>query len=230
MKAFLLAAGVGSRLRPLTDIIPKCLVPIRGEPLLEIWFKLLKKFGITEVLVNAHTNAAQVRQFLLDRFPDRRVTLAEEPELLGSAGTLAANQRWVGSDPSFLVLYADVLTNTNLEKMVRFHECHPSAATLGVYRVPDPNRCGIAVVDPSGRIERFVEKPAEPPGNLAFSGILVGTQTLLEAIPRKRPADIGFDVLPRLAGQMFAYPIPEFLLDIGTMENYQQAQLNWPGV
>ncbi len=230
MKAFLLAAGVGSRLRPLTDTIPKCLVPIRGEPLLEIWFKLLKKFGITEVLVNAHANTAQLRQFLLDRFPDHQVTLAEEPELLGSAGTLAANQGWVGSDPSFLVLYADVLTNTNLEKMLRFHECHPSAATLGVYRVPDPNRCGIAVVDPSGRIERFVEKPAEPPGNLAFSGILIGTQTLLEAIPRKRPADIGFDVLPRLAGQMFAYPIPEFLLDIGTMENYQQAQLNWPGV
>ena len=111
-----------------------------------------------------------------------------------------------------------------------FMKCHPSAATLGVYRVPDPGRCGIAVVDPSGRIERFVEKPTEPPGNLAFSGILIGTQTLLEVIPQKRPADIGFDVLPRLAGQMFAYPIPEFLLDIGTMENYRQAQLNWPGV
>lgn len=230
MKAFLLAAGVGSRLRPLTDTIPKCLVPIRGEPLLEIWFKLLKKFGIKEVLVNAHANSSQVRQFLHGRFPDQQVTLAEEPELLGSAGTLAANQEWVGSDSSFLVLYADVLTNTNLEKMLRFHGRHPSAATLGVYCVPDPCRCGIAVVDSSGRIERFVEKPAEPPGNLAFSGILIGTQNLLKVIPSKRPADIGFDVLPRLAGQMYAYPISEFLLDIGTMENYQQAQMQWPGV
>jgi mannose-1-phosphate guanylyltransferase len=230
MKAFLLAAGVGSRLRPLTDTIPKCLVPIRGEPLLEIWLKLLEKFGITEVLVNAHANSVQVRQFLRGRFPNHQVTVAEEPELLGSAGTLAANQGWVGSDPSFLVLYADVLTNTNLEKMLRFHESHPSTATLGVYCVPDPHRCGITVVDPSGRIERFVEKPAEPPGNLAFSGILIGTQKLLEVIPAKRPADIGFDVLPRLAGRMFAYPIPEFLLDIGTMENYQQAQLDWPGI
>jgi NDP-sugar pyrophosphorylase family protein len=230
MKAFLLAAGVGSRLRPLTDTTPKCLVPIRGEPLLGIWFKLLEKFGIAEVLVNAHANSAQVRQFLQGRFPHHRVTLAEEPELLGSAGTLAANQAWLGSDPTFLVLYADVLTNADLAKMLRFHACHPTAATLGVYRVPDPRRCGIAVVDPFGRIERFVEKPAAPPGNLAFSGILIGTQTLLEVIPRKRPADIGFDVLPRLAGRMFAYPIPEFLLDIGTMENYQQAQLDWPGI
>ena len=230
MKAFLLAAGVGSRLRPLTDTIPKCLVPIQGEPLLEIWFKLLQKFGITEVLVNAHANSAQVQDFLRDRFPKNQITLAEEPELLGSAGTLAANRGWLGSDKSFFVLYADVLTNMNLENMLRFHRDHPSAATLGVYRVPDPSRCGIAIVDPFGRIERFVEKPTEPPGNLAFAGIMIGTETLLEVIPRKRPADIGFDVLPVLAGRMFAYPIPEFLMDIGTIENYRQAQLDWPGV
>jgi mannose-1-phosphate guanylyltransferase len=230
MKAFLLAAGVGSRLRPLTDTIPKCLVPIQGEPLLEIWFKLLEKFGITQVLVNSHANSAQVREFLRGRFPNHQVTLAEEPELLGSAGTLAANRGWLGSGKSFFVLYADVLTNMNLENMLRFHRCHPSAATLGVYRVPDPSRCGIAIVDPFGRIERFVEKPTEPPGNLAFAGIMIGTETLLEVIPRKRPADIGFDVLPVLAGRMFAYPIPEFLMDIGTIENYRQAQLDWPGV
>lgn len=229
MKAILLAAGVGSRLRPLTDTIPKCLVPIRGEPLLGIWFNLLKKFGITEILVNAHANVAQMRQFLLNRFPDQQVTLVEEPTLLGSAGTLAANRRWVGQDPGFWVLYADVLTNVNLEKMLRFHEGHPSAATLGVYRVPDPQRCGIAVVDPSGRIEQFVEKPVEPLGNLAFSGVLIGTPRLLDVIPSKRPADIGFDVLPSLAGQMYAYPISEFLQDIGTRENYEQAQLDWPG-
>lgn len=101
MKAFLLAAGVGSRLRPLTDTIPKCLVPIRGEPLLGIWLKLLENFGITEVLVNAHANGAQVREFLRGRFPDHQVTLAEEPELLGSAGTLVANRSWIGADPSF---------------------------------------------------------------------------------------------------------------------------------
>jgi len=230
MKAFLLAAGVGSRLRPLTDTIPKCLVPIRGEPLLEIWFKLLKKYGVTEVLVNAHANRAQLREFLRTRFGDLQVTLAEEPDLLGSAGALATNRAWVGADESFLVLYADVLTNVNIENMLRFHASHPSAATLGVYRVPDPGRCGIAVIDPSGRIVQFVEKPTDPPGNLAFSGILIGTQKLLEVIPIKLPADIGFDVLPHLVGRMYAYPIPEFLLDIGTMENYQQAQLTWPGV
>lgn len=230
MKAFLLAAGVGSRLRPLTDTIPKCLVPIQGVPLLAIWFELLKKHGITEVLVNAHAHRSAVAQFLRGRFPERHVTLAEEPDLLGSAGTLAANREWVGAESSFWVLYGDVLTNAHLENMFRFHQSHPSAATLGVYRVPDPRRCGIAVLDQAGRVERFLEKPAEPPGNLAFAGLLVGTQALLEAIPTHRPADLGFDVFPRLAGQMFAYPIPGFLLDVGTPETYQQAQLSWPGL
>jgi mannose-1-phosphate guanylyltransferase len=230
MKAFLLAAGVGSRLRPLTDTIPKCLVPIKGKPLLAIWFELLEKHGVTEVLVNAHAHRSAVAQFLLGRFPNHHITLAEEPELLGSVGTLAANRKWVGAESTFWVLYGDVLTNTHLQNMLRFHESHTSAATLGVYRVPDPGRCGIAVVDEAGRVERFLEKPAEPPGNLAFAGLLVGTQALLEAIPHQRPADLGFDVFPRLAGQMFAYPIREFLLDVGTPANCQQAQLSWPGL
>ena len=217
-------------MRPLTDSIPKCLVPIQGKPLLAVWFELLEKYGITEILVNAHAHRAVVAQFLFGRFPNHHITLAEEPQLLGSAGTLAANREWVGAESIFWVLYGDVLTNAHLENMLRFHGSHPSAATLGVYHVPDPGRCGIAVVDELGRIERFLEKPAEPPGNLAFAGLLVGTQALLEAIPPQRPADLGFDVFPRLAGQLFAYPIREFLLDVGTPENYQQAQLSWPGL
>lgn len=230
MKAFVLAAGVGSRLRPLTDSIPKCLVPIQGEPLLGIWLRLLKAHGITEVLVNAHAHRSTVTEFVQAQFGDLNITIAEEPELLGSAGTLAANRDWVRAEPRFWVLYGDVLTNTHLENMLRFHEGHPSAATLGVYRVPDPRRCGIAVVDQAGRIVQFQEKPAEPRGNLAFAGLLVGTQEFLDAIPPCPPADVGFDVLPRLTGRMFAYRILEFLLDVGTHETYKQAQLTWPGL
>ena len=230
VKAFLLAAGVGSRLRPLTDTIPKCLVPIRGKPLLEIWLDLLKKFGIRQVFINVHAHTETVRRFVRDRSADLELTLAEEPQLLGSAGTLGANREWIGADPCFWVFYADVLTNADLGKMLRFHERRPSAATLGVYRVPDPSRCGIAVVDEAGRIKEFVEKPKDPPGNLAFSGVLIGTPELLDAIPSKRLADMGFDVLPRLAGRMFAYPMEDFLLDVGTMENYERAQSSWPGL
>jgi mannose-1-phosphate guanylyltransferase len=230
MKAFLLAAGVGSRLKPLTDTTPKCLVPIKGKPLLQIWLELLQKHGITEVLINMHARAEAVRRFLAGRFSALEIKLVEEYHLLGSAGTLAVNRDWIGGDADYWVLYADVLTNVRLEKLLRFHLHHPSAATLGVYRVPDPKRCGVVATDQTGRVVAFIEKPKDPSGDLAFAGILIGTQALLDAIPPKRPADIGFDVLPRLVGQMFAYPIDDFLLDIGTIENYTHAQVVWEGI
>jgi len=78
-------------------------------------------------------------------------------------------------------------------------------------------------------VSEFVEKPSQPRSDLAFSGLLIGTPELLTAIPPKHPVDLGFDVLPRLVGRMSAYPISEYLIDIGTMENYQRAQATWPG-
>src|ERR1700675_4211977 len=99
MKAFLLAAGAGSRLRPLTDKIPKCLVPIKGKPLLEIWLELLGNYGVSEILINLHSHAEIVCQFLSGSFPPLEGSLVREPQLLGSAGTLAANRDWVRGEP-----------------------------------------------------------------------------------------------------------------------------------
>jgi mannose-1-phosphate guanylyltransferase len=99
-----------------------------------------------------------------------------------------------------------------------------------VYEVPDPRRCGIVTADEEGVIQQFVEKPEHPAGNLAFSGLMIGTPELLDVIPAAIPADIGFHVLPQLTGRMIAYPIGDYLLDIGTMENYEKAQATWPGL
>jgi mannose-1-phosphate guanylyltransferase len=229
MKAFLLAAGLGTRLRPYTDAIPKCLLPIRGVPMLEIWLSLCRMHGISEVLVNTHSHAETVKSFIRQHNGGVHVTVVEENELYGSAGTLRMNRHWVGSESTFWVFYADVLTCANLSRMI---ECHSadSAATLGVYSVPDPQRCGIVSVDKDGLITDFVEKPAYPKGNLAFAGLLVGTQDLLDAIPDQPIADLAFDVLPRLTRRMRAYPIPDYLLDIGTVDNYESAQTDWPGL
>jgi mannose-1-phosphate guanylyltransferase len=229
MKAFLLAAGHGTRLRPHTDETPKCLLPIRGVPMLEIWLALCRRYGIHEVLVNTHAHATAVKEFVAQWRNGVRVTVIEEPELYGSAGTLLANRSWVQDEDEFWVFYADVLTNTNLASMLAFHQAG-SAATLGLYSVPDPQRCGIATLDASGTIVDFVEKPAAPTGNLAFTGLLLATQQLLDEIPQKRGADIGFDVLPRLQGRMRGHRITDFVLDIGTLENYDFAQKAWPGL
>ena len=226
-KAFLLAAGSGTRLRPLTDDLPKCLLTIRGVPLLQIWLESCQAAGIEEVLINVHAHANKVREFAASQNSGVRVKIVEERELLGSAGTLAENREFVASEESFYVLYTDVLTNVDLRAMLAFHRRKTLAATLGVYQVPDPQRCGIVSFNRDDIIESFVEKPSHPENNWAFSGVMVAHPQVIDLIPRKRPADIGFDLLPQLAGRMAAYKITEYLLDIGTPENYKATQSSW---
>jgi mannose-1-phosphate guanylyltransferase len=230
LKAFLLAAGHGTRLRPLTDKIPKCLLPIRGVPLLQIWLQTCRRFGIDDVLINAHAHARAVYDFVQKHPCNTRVRVVEEKELLGSAGTILEHREWVESEDAFWVFYADVLHRIDLSAMLRLHESRRPAVTVGAYRVPDPTRCGVLEVSQDGTVLNFIEKPPQPRGNLAFSGILIGTRTLLDKIPLRRPVDLGFHVFPRLAGNMVAYPISTYLLDIGTMENYKLAQTSWPGM
>ena len=228
-KAFLLAAGLGTRLRPLTDKTPKCLLPIRGIPMLQIWLARCKRLGVKEVLINLHSHADVVTDFLRrNSQPDVRVQVSDEPVLLGSAGTIRSNRGWVQDESLFWVFYADVLTDADLQPMVRIQDERDAAATIGVYRVADPSRCGIVQTNESGWITEFIEKPKIPTGNRAFSGILLGGKQFLEALPERIPSDIGFDVLPKLVGRMAAYEIRDYLVDIGTMENYQSAQKNWP--
>jgi mannose-1-phosphate guanylyltransferase len=229
LKAFLLAGGHGTRLRPLTDSIPKCLVPIRGRPLLDIWLDLCARSSITEVLINLHAHPQTIEQHLKRSRPPVKVRLIHEERLLGSAGTLAANRAWVGSDSAFWILYSDVLTNTSLSRMSEFHSRHDEVVTLGLYQVPDPSRCGVAVTDNGGTIIDFEEKPQTPQSNWVFSGLMVGDASLFDSIPPCIPADIASHVLPRLLGKMRAYPIADYLLDIGTVSNYERAQATWPG-
>jgi mannose-1-phosphate guanylyltransferase len=230
MKAFCLAAGHGTRLKPITDTVPKCLVPIQGKPLLRIWLDIFVRYGITDVMINIHSHADVVRRFLEHEKTATNIVLAEEKELHGSAGTLRAHRDWIGHE-DFWIFYADVLNAIDLGAMYAFHRQHPdSLATLGLYRVPDPKRCGIAELDANQVVVGFEEKPQEPKADLAFSGIMVGTKSMLDLIPDPEEVpmpDIGFDVLPRLIGKMYGYPIREYLIDIGTMKNYQEAQKTW---
>jgi len=229
MKAFLLAAGHGTRLKPLTDSTPKCLLPIQGEPLLGLWLKLCSFHGITDVLINTHLHSAAVAEFASKNSYGLKIRITEEKNLLGSAGTLFANQDWVRKDSEFWILYADVLTNANLSKMLEYHRSLRHFATMGVYQVANPTECGIVSVDDTGMVREFVEKPENPTSNLAFSGLMVATPQVLEYVPSTAPADIGFHVLPRLVGKMAAFRIPGYLVDVGTPAKYAHAQQSWPG-
>ena len=224
MKAFLLAAGLGTRLRPLTDTTPKCLVPIAGRPLLAYWLDLLARHGFDEALLNLHHLGGRVREYVARLDSPVRITLFDEPVLLGSAGTVRANRAWIDDGRPFLVAYADNLTNADLGAMVRGHEASDALLTMALFRADEPQRCGIADLDASGRIVGFEEKPAAPRSNLANAGLYVTDVRVVDRIPDRVPADFGHDVLPRLAGEMRGHVLHEALIDVGTLESYERAQ------
>jgi len=229
MKAILLAAGKGTRLRPLTDRIPKCLVPIEGIPLLGIWFRLLRHHGVTSLLVNTHHLADEVRKYVSSHpVPGINVTLAHEEELLGSAGTVAANRDFVKGEKEFFVLYADNLTDVNLSEFYTFHSAKNAPFTMGLFRTPEPRECGIASCDENDRIVEFVEKPEEPKSDWANSGLYVAGQELFELMPDKPFLDFGFDIIPLMVGKMFGYRIPGYFCDLGTPERLERARRDWP--
>lgn len=230
MKGFLLAAGNGTRLRPLTSSIPKCLVPIQGTPLLGVWLQWCALYGINRVLINTHAHSERVQEFLAAYRSPVQVTMTNESELLGSAGTLHVNRAFVAGEQEFAVLYADVLTNCRFDRMLDFHRQRQAPVTVGTYHVPNPTQCGIIATDELGRVVEFTEKPESPRSATAFSGVLIGGPALLDRVPARVPADIGFDVLPNLVGEMFAFAIADYVLDIGTIDKYEQAQQEWPGL
>lgn len=238
MIAYLLAAGKGTRLKPYTDTHPKCLIPIHGVPLLQIWIELLERHGVRQVLINTHHHAEQVQAFLSEFQQHTRVVLHSvfEPRLLGSAGTIRQNRDFVAGQEDFIIAYADNLTNLDLTKMIDFHHNFRSMGgvlTMGLIRAPDPRACGIASVDATSRITRFVEKPPNPESDLANGGVYVANRELFDFFPRPEEGatdvlDLGHHILPLLTDRMYGYEIDAYLRDIGTPQAYERALTEWP--
>ena len=176
MKAFLLAAGRGTRLRPYTDTIPKCLISIQGKPILGIWLDHLRLHGVQDVLINTHHHEHQVEAFVrsYSHRRDIHIVLSNEPILLGSAGTIWHRRDFVDSEDDFMIFYADNLTNVDLKRFANFHQkCRRKKGilTMGLFHAPKPSACGIAELDSDQRILAFTEKPENPISNLAYAGI-----------------------------------------------------------
>lgn len=228
MKAILLAAGEGRRLRPLTDSIPKCLVPIAGRPLLDYWLRACEKAGFDDVLINTHHHAEQVNRFLEATTRRVQVRTYHEERLLGTAGTLRANWEFVCQEEVFLFAHADSFTDLELlEFLGAFRAGRRSHTVLGaaLFRSPTPQTCGIVRLDGTGHIIEFLEKPASPPGNLANGAIYLGTPQLgaFLRLEQKEPRELDFStqVIPRLLGRIWGYELRGFLADIGAPEQYE---------
>jgi mannose-1-phosphate guanylyltransferase len=228
VKAFLLAAGVGSRLRPLTDTTPKCMLPIDDRPLLDLWLDAFDRAGIEEVLVNLHHLPDVVRRHLAGLTGPPVVRAVFEPELLGSAGTLRANRRWVEDEEFFLVCYADNLTDFDLRSLINAQRQHRAIATLAVFHSENPSAGGVVELDTTGRVVGFVEKPSEPVSDLTNAGLYAFRPGVIEEIDDRLPRDIGYDLLPRLVGRARAVLVEGYFRDIGTADSYRRAREEWP--
>jgi mannose-1-phosphate guanylyltransferase len=227
VKAFLLAAGIGSRLRPITDSVPKCMVLIDDRPMLDIWLDALDRAGVDEVLVNLHHLPDVVGQHLAMRTGPPAVRTFFEPELLGSAGTLAANRQWVAGEEFFLACYADNLTDFDLRSLIDAHRMHGAIATLAVFHSERPSAGGVVELDEAGRVIGFTEKPSEPVSDLTNAGIYAFHPSVLDEVDDMPPKDIGYDLLPRLVGRARAVPVEGYFRDIGTIEAYRLAREEW---
>lgn len=228
MKAFLLAAGIGSRLRPITDTVPKCMVDIDGRPLLDIWLDEFERADVDEVLVNLHHLPDVIREHLARRAGAPVVRTVLEPELLGSAGTLAANRHWVAAEDFFLACNADNLTDFDLRDLIDAHRSGGSVATLTAFHSPAPSTGGVMELDDTGRVIGFTEKPENPVSDLVNAGMYAFSPAVLAEIGQAPPVDIGYYLLPRLVGRARAVPVEGYFRDIGTPDAYRLAREEWP--
>lgn len=227
MRALLLAGGLGSRLRPLTDRIPKCLVPIHGKPLLEYWLDLLFQCGIESALVNTHYLPEPVRAFV-EASPWRdRITLVHEDVLLGTGGTVLRNRDFFDGR-AFIVAHADNLTRFDPGAFIARHQARPAECkiTMMTFETDDPRSCGIVEEDERGVVVKFHEKVQHPPGNHANAAVYIFEPSVIEFLGAqgKVVIDLSTEVIPHYIGRIATFHNTKYHRDIGSPESLARAE------
>jgi mannose-1-phosphate guanylyltransferase len=221
MRAILLAAGLGTRLRPLTLTVPKCLVPIHGKPLLDYWLDHLFEAGIERALINTHWLADAVEAHVKATPWCDRVDLVHEPELLGTGGTVLANRAWLGGG-AYLLAHADNLTDFDVAAFRRRHETRPDGCvmTMLAFRTDMPKTCGILGLGANGVVESFHEKVENPPGNLANAAVYLCEPEVTDYIAslEKPVVDFSTEVIPHFLGRIVSHETAGYHRDIGSPE------------
>lgn len=226
MKAMVLAAGEGRRLRPLTDRLPKPMVPLAGRPLLEYTLRWLRRHGIEELVINLHHQPEVIRSHFGDGAAlGLRIHYSFERELLGTAGAFKPVTRCF-QDGAFLIMYGDNLTNCDLSRLVALHHTKGATATVAVFYRQDVTQSGMVALDGADRITHFVERPQpeEACSHWVSAGIIVAEPALLGYIPPGDFSDLGRDVLPAAlaAGEpLYGYRMSESLWWVDSLEEYQ---------
>jgi NDP-sugar pyrophosphorylase family protein len=227
MKAIILGAGRGTRLGSLGKTIPKVLIEVGGERLLERQLRYLERNGIHHVVVNAHHQAAQITSFVEAYSGSVDLTCVIEERLLGTAGGVRNALEYLQPGP-FVVLYGDVIIDAPIEEMLRLHRTSGASGTLAVHEAHSAEGKGVVEVDESGRIRRFTEKGTAAPGPVLInSGLYVIESEMVADLPQGVESDFGRDVFPdalRRGLPLYALSFTHPVTDIGTSEGLARAR------
>jgi mannose-1-phosphate guanylyltransferase len=216
-----LAAGLGTRLRPLTYVISKPMVPVLDRPVMEHILDLLGRHGFDRVIANLHYFPDAIREHFGDRIEYRY-----EPELLGTAGGVRACADFFGQEP-FVVISGDALTDIDLGALAARHRQAGGIATLAVKQVPDARELGVVLHDREGRVTGFQEKPSpeEALSDLGNCGIYVFSPEIFDYFPQRPFADWAKDVFPALLANdvpFHIHQVREYWNDVGSLGELRQ--------
>ena len=231
MKAMILAAGVGSRLDPLTRAIPKPMVPVVNRPVIEHIVLDLKKHGFDEIMVNLHYLGDVIQQGLGDGARlGVHISYAQEDKLWGDAGSVKRSQAFFG-DETFLVVGGDDISDIDLSGLMDLHREKRAASTIATTVVEDPSQFGIVVTDEDGRITRFLEKPkgGDVFSNTANTGVYVLEPDVFDLIPPDTFWGFGNNVFPSLLASgrpLYGFATTSYWKDVGNLQVYRQTNFD----
>jgi mannose-1-phosphate guanylyltransferase len=210
----------------MTNNIPKCLVPIKDQPLLDIWLEQLDAAGIGPFLINTHYLSGIVNKYISSsRYADSIYTIYES-ELLGTAGTLLKNIGFYENDDGMLI-HADNYCLANFNEFISAHQRRPANClmTMMTFKTATPSSCGIVELDENNIVVGFYEKVESPPGNLANGAIYILSAELLNLVKTEHASakEFSTEILPHYLGRIYTYHTDKTFMDIGTPEAYALA-------
>jgi NDP-sugar pyrophosphorylase family protein len=223
----IMAAGVGTRLMPLTSEVPKPMVPMANRPLMESIVQLLAEHGFTEVIANLHYHADSIaNHFRESPRPGMKMIYSREDELMGTAGGVKRCEWFL--DDTFVVMSGDALTDVDLTSLIEEHRRKGALATIAVKAVDEVEEFGVVVSDADNRITSFQEKPAqeEALSNQANTGIYIFEPEIFDYIPARQFYDFGKQVFPHLVkinAPFYIAVTDDYWCDVGNLGTYRQA-------
>ncbi len=228
LKAILLSAGLGTRLKPLTENIPKCLVEVDNVPMIERWLSHLEELGCDATLVNTHYLHEKVSDFLLNRKSSKMlIKESYEKNLLGTAGTLISNLDFF-FDSEILMIHCDNFTNFNLLNLIKANKEKPKDCyfTMLTFDTLSPEKCGIVERDENMVVKGFYEKVSKPPTKVANAAIYIFDSSFVKKLKEDMPYafDFSTEIIPKFLGRIYSYHTKDFFIDIGTKENLSNAK------